>query len=282
VTTTGLPVLCYHRVGGPFELGVTRVGARAFGRQVRALAAAGWRTARLQEYTELAKTGATAPNTLLFTFDDAYASLEREALPTLRDAGFSATLFVITDFVGRENTWDLPYGGRQRHLGWPALERWWTAGFDVGSHTATHPRLDWLTDEAVLEELARSREMLVERLGPAAGLSVAYPFGRSTARVRALARRAGYTVGFGIAPPGPPDPMSLARLPMYSWEIGPMPFGMGNGPLAGVAQALALGASRCAVGTAWMQRLTGRRYGGRERFVAGQMKKRATTGRSAG
>src|SRR5882762_1194480 len=41
------PVLCYHRIGGALELGVTRVGRSVFERQMTALARAGWRTLTL-------------------------------------------------------------------------------------------------------------------------------------------------------------------------------------------------------------------------------------------
>src|SRR5436189_78085 len=37
------PVLCYHRVGGPLELGVTRIARSTFARQMKALARAGLR-----------------------------------------------------------------------------------------------------------------------------------------------------------------------------------------------------------------------------------------------
>ena len=50
-----LPVLCYHRVGGPLELGVTRVGRAVFARQMTALARAGWRTLTLDEFAKLAR-----------------------------------------------------------------------------------------------------------------------------------------------------------------------------------------------------------------------------------
>src|SRR5438034_1255671 len=41
------PVLCYHRVGGPLELGVTRVARSVVARQMTALAQAGWQTLTL-------------------------------------------------------------------------------------------------------------------------------------------------------------------------------------------------------------------------------------------
>src|SRR2546422_6191581 len=49
---TTAPVLCYHRIGGPLELGVTRVGRSVFARQMTALTRAGWRTLSLDERSE--------------------------------------------------------------------------------------------------------------------------------------------------------------------------------------------------------------------------------------
>ena len=99
------PVLCYHRIGGPLELGVTRVARSVFERQMRALAAAGWRTLTLAEFAEPRPTP-HVPRRFLLTFDDGYASLAEHAYPALAELGFTATTFVITDFVGRENRWD--------------------------------------------------------------------------------------------------------------------------------------------------------------------------------
>jgi len=254
-------VLCYHRVGGTLELGVTRLGRRAFVRQVANLAHDGWQTLSLAEAVRRERDATVAPKTLLLTFDDGYASLERSALPALAEAGFTATLFVVTDFVGGANAWDLPYAGRQRLLDWDALERWQARGFDVASHTATHPRLDWLSDEAALDELARSREALVRRLGPAAGLGVAYPFGRADARIRSLAAKAGYAIGFGLPEPGVRHPLCLPRTPVYAWDVGRVPFGLRPGRVGTAARRVATRVSRCAVGTPWMQRLLGVRYG---------------------
>src|SRR6266568_3057301 len=46
------PVLCYHRVGGPLELGVTRVAKSVFARQMTTLARAGWKTLTLDQFAQ--------------------------------------------------------------------------------------------------------------------------------------------------------------------------------------------------------------------------------------
>ena len=138
------PVLCYHRIGGPLELGVTRISRATFARQMRALALAGWRTLSLDEYIQ---TSQAAPRSFLLSFDDGYASLATEAYPILADLGFTSTTFLITDYVGKENTWDARYTWRRlAHLDWPTIETWRGRGFDFASHSATHRRLTWLDD----------------------------------------------------------------------------------------------------------------------------------------
>ncbi len=69
------PVLCYHRIGGPLELGVTRVGRSVFARQMTALARAGWKTLTLEQYASCRRADVPTCKAFLLTFDDGYASL---------------------------------------------------------------------------------------------------------------------------------------------------------------------------------------------------------------
>lgn len=260
------PVLSYHRIGGPLELGVTRVARSVFVRQMMTLARAGWRTLTLAEYA-----GSTSPylfpitrlkappRRFLLTFDDGYASLAEQAFPVLADLGFTATTFVITDFVGRSNTWDVRYT-RQRlhHLDWPAIEQWRARGFEFGSHSATHRRLTWLSREQLRDELDRSRRALVKRLGADAGRALAYPFGAQTRRVREAARRAGYELGFAGPGEDGAELLRLPRTPVYVWDAGAVPLGLRAGLVGSLGRLVAYGANRCAVGTSAALLLAGR------------------------
>ncbi len=257
------PVLCYHRIGGPLELGMTRVPRAVFARQMRALAEAGWRTLTLAEFAAAVGSTAHAPtsprlgNAFLLTFDDGYASLADHAYPLLAELGFTATTFLITDHVGRTNTWDVRYTWRRlAHLDWPAIEAWRARGFDFASHGASHVRLTWLPDAPAADELARSRETLRARLGEAAGRAVAYPFGASDARLEGLAAAAGYELGFGgVRGSGNGSTLNLARVPVYVWDLGNRPLGLRDDGLGAVGRFVAHVANRCAVGTSWMLQL---------------------------
>lgn len=240
-------VLCYHRIGGPLELGVTRVAARGFRRQMETLARSGWTTLTLAQFAN-PQSAIRSPQCFLLSFDDGYASLAEHAYPVLADLGFTATTFLITDFIGATNTWDVPYALRRlKHLDWPTIERWRARGFEFQSHTARHTRLTWLHDDQVRDELGRSRQDLVSRLGADAGRAIAYPFGAADARVAALAGAAGYTLGFGATGDG--SPLRLVRTPVYMWDRGDVPVGLRDDVMGRVGRSLAALANRCAVGT---------------------------------
>ena len=261
------PVLCYHRIGGPLELGVTRVGRSVFARQMTALARAGWRTLTLEEFARRATmVGAqhAAPlhnnpplhsnqsREFLLTFDDGYASLVDHAYPVLADLGFTATTFLITDYVGKTNTWDVRYTWKRlQHLSWSQVETWQARGFSFASHSATHRRLTWLSDRAVEAEVTTSRRLLTQRLGAAAGRAVAYPFGAVDARVAGHARAAGYELGFGGVK-GAADALQLPRIPVYSWDWGEVPLGLRSDWIGHAGRLVAHLVNRCAVGTSVM------------------------------
>ena len=253
------PVLCYHRIGGPAELGVTRVAKSVFARQMTTLARAGWKTLTLDQFAERLQPGYSAFRTplaaFLLTFDDGYASLAEHVYPLLADVGFTATTFLITDYVGRLNTWDVRYTWRRlAHLDWDTVGRWQARGFDFASHTASHQRLTWLPDGQATAELERSRDTLLHRLGREAVRAVAYPFGARDERIERLAAAAGYELGFGGVH-GNGSRLALARLPVYLWDMGRLPIGLRADGLGWLGRVVAHTANRCAVGTSMMRSL---------------------------
>jgi peptidoglycan/xylan/chitin deacetylase (PgdA/CDA1 family) len=272
------PILCYHKVDPRLELGFTQLGPRVFRRQVEALARLGYRGLGSAELLRrVPGAGAQAPGAvgphppapdpgyLVFTFDDGYAALAEHAFPVLADHGFPALVFAITDYVGRDNSWDVQYGWRSfRHLSWDDLARWQERGIEAHAHGATHARLTWLSDAEAADELGRAREAITRRLGRAP-LGISYPFGAVNPRVRALADAAGYRLGFAgpvaaSAAGATLDPLMLARLPVYGWDRFGVPLVVRGGAWGAAGRALARLTSRFAIGTALIQRALGRRY----------------------
>jgi peptidoglycan/xylan/chitin deacetylase (PgdA/CDA1 family) len=251
------PILTYHKIDTRFEWGFTQLAPRVFRRQVEALAARRYRFLGSEELGRCVARAEAPADALVLTFDDGYAALERHAFPVLADHGLRALVFVITDYVGRENSWDVRYGWRRfAHLSWDQLARWRERGIEVHSHGATHARLPWLSDGEIADELGRSREAIRHRLG-GAPTALSYPFGAVDARVRRLALDAGYALGFaGPAVRGTgtaPDPLRLPRRPVYGWDRRAVPLVLGRSRWSPVGLRLAAFANRCAVGTAAVQ-----------------------------
>lgn len=145
--------------------------------------------------------------TVAITFDDAYRSVLELAKPILDSHGMRASVYVPTDWAGREEpmTWpgiDQWLGGPHEHeltcMTWEQLGGLEAAGWEVGSHTRSHPRLSQVADDAELaDELEGSRRVCEERLGRPCE-AIAYPYGDHDERVVEAAGRAGYRYGLTL------------------------------------------------------------------------------------
>jgi len=221
---------------------------------MHALAAAGWRGISLVEFEACIRGERRARDRdLLITFDDAYRGLRDYAFPVLRDVGFAAACFVITDFAGRLNRWDVAFGGQRfAHLAWRDIERWSANNIAFESHTATHPRLPWVEDARVVDELERSRRVLASALG-VPPRSVSYPFGAVDSRVTAVAAQSGYSMGFALGGRWHGDALRIPRSPVHCWSPN-LPV---VGRLGCLERAVSAIASRCSVGTSLWQESAG-------------------------
>jgi len=86
-----------------------------------------------------------------------------------------------------------------RGLKWQELRTLSDAGWEIGSHTASHPRLTQLSDAEARRELVESRQTCEQHLGTACS-SVAYPYGDCNVAVADIAAAAGYRAGAALPP----------------------------------------------------------------------------------
>jgi peptidoglycan/xylan/chitin deacetylase (PgdA/CDA1 family) len=155
-------------------------------------------------------------NSVCLTIDDGYESFLDEALPILTLENIPATLFILTDYVGRSNDWDLTLNiNRRRHLTWEMIKEIHHSGVEIGSHTKTHRDLTRLSPTKVNEELTESKKILEDQLGVTV-TSIALPFGAANLEIISAARQSGYLEICGGVPGwyGPIAGM-LPRLPVY-------------------------------------------------------------------
>ena len=214
-----LLVLCYHSVSDewPSRLAVTREQLR---QQLTALVERGYRGATFSDAVAEPGDG----KRLVVTFDDGYASLLTHALPILDELGLPATVYVPTDFPGSglplswpgiEQWLETDHRDELTSLDWEQLARLIELGWEVGSHTRSHPRLTKLDDERLADELLGSRLELERRLEVRCR-SIAYPYGDVDERVIGAVRDAGYAAGAALPERFyPPRQLSWPRVGLY-------------------------------------------------------------------
>jgi peptidoglycan/xylan/chitin deacetylase (PgdA/CDA1 family) len=159
------------------------------------------------------------------TFDDACRSVFESARPVLSRLGVVATVFVPTAFPGLDTpmSWagiEHWSRGPDAHelipMSWELLGELHSEGWEIGSHTCTHPDLTTLGDVRLAAELDGSRRTCEERLGVPC-TAIAYPYGSADLRVAQAAEAAGYTIGTVLAAveTGPHGRLLWPRLSLY-------------------------------------------------------------------
>ena len=199
-----VPILMYHaiRTAPPgARLPSLFVRPKELAAQVRGLRRAGYSAVTLQQVWDAWQDGTPLPRKpIVFSFDDGYASQVKIALPVLRRAGWVGVLNLALDWVD-------DIGGEA------AVRRLIDAGWQIDSHSRTHPDLTKVSAQQLTDETAGARAEITRRFGVPANF-FCYPSGRYDARVVAAVRKAGYlaatTVKRGFATPA--DPFTLARV----------------------------------------------------------------------
>jgi peptidoglycan/xylan/chitin deacetylase (PgdA/CDA1 family) len=193
-------------------------------------------------YARARAAGERLPRRLVvLTFDDGLANTVRTAAPSLRAQGFPASVFVVTDNIGRAPDWyrrDASAIGEQlramyRHgawspdrvaeatanalaeplADWPELLAARQHGLEILSHSASHPFLDRLSPDALRDELQRSRAALRAH-GCDEPALLAWPYGASSEAAERVAAECGFVAAFRSEPGPEPSLLALGRTPV--------------------------------------------------------------------
>jgi peptidoglycan/xylan/chitin deacetylase (PgdA/CDA1 family) len=178
-----IPILMYHVVsaaapGTPYpQLWVSR---GRFAAEMTALRRAGYHAIPLAAAVDAWRRGGPLPRRpVVVTFDDGYRSDYTHAAPVLRRLGWPGVLNLALHNV---RPGDITEAEVRRLIDW---------GWEIDSHTLTHPDLTTLPPAALRHELVGSREEIQRRFGQPARF-FCYPAGRYDAGVVAAVRAAGY------------------------------------------------------------------------------------------
>jgi peptidoglycan/xylan/chitin deacetylase (PgdA/CDA1 family) len=215
-------VLCYHGVSATWPA-PTAVTPNHLQDHLTAFVRLGYRGATFRD----ALTAPTERKTVVVTFDDALRSVLERALPILSGLGLPATVFVATAHAdgGRPAAWpghDVWVGTEHEReldcMSWDELRHLSDCGWEVGSHTRSHPRLTQIDDRALRDELTGSKADCEARIGGRCD-SLAYPYSDYDDRVVRATREAGYLLAATVAlAPREPLPLQWPRVGAYRDE----------------------------------------------------------------
>lgn len=223
--TWELPILMYHRVApeGSRSLREWRVTPDQFEAQLHYLRGAGYRSAGFEDWQKAAETHRPLPGRrVTITFDDGYEDFAEHALPLLRQYGFEATVFLVSDRVGQTNEWDAGHGETLALMDWDTIRSLDGHGVGFGGHTASHPMLTALGLDEVIREASRCRATLVQELGHPVR-AFAYPYGDVDAAVARMIGACGFE--FGVTTEGYAASASVPMLTLPRMNVaGTDPF----------------------------------------------------------
>jgi peptidoglycan/xylan/chitin deacetylase (PgdA/CDA1 family) len=178
-----VPILMYHVVsaapaGTPNpELWVDQ---KVFAAEMQLLRRRGYHAITLRQAFDAWQHGGPLPRRpVVVSFDDGYLSQYTHARPVLRALGWPGVLNLELRNLG-------PGGVTEREV-----RGLIAAGWEIDSHTLTHPDLTTVDDTRLRKELTGSRSELRRRFGAHVAEFFCYPAGRYDARVVAAVRAAG-------------------------------------------------------------------------------------------
>lgn len=205
----GIPILGYHQIMPwaqtvpPAKSGLV-VPELRFRQQMLFLRVLGYRSITV---SQIAKKNPSHRRTIAITFDDGYSGIHEYALPILSTYGYNATFYVIAEDFIQPPCVERAFPILKEKQVQALLE----SGWELGSHSVSHPRLTSLLQLNSHMEVSESRSILERRFGKKV-LSFSYPYGDFNSSIKQTVQREGYSCAVGVE-----------RLPGYEVDLFSLP-----------------------------------------------------------
>ncbi|HLY67424.1 MAG TPA: polysaccharide deacetylase family protein, partial [Chloroflexota bacterium] len=127
-TVTSVPILMYHYIrtlppNTPDQLGYgLSIAPPLFEQELAYLQSAGYKSVAMDDVVARITRGTPLPpKPVVLSFDDGYADFYTAAWPLLKKYGFSATAYIVIDFLGRPG-----------YMSWQDVQELRDAGVEIG------------------------------------------------------------------------------------------------------------------------------------------------------
>ena len=187
----GTPVLVYHSIDN--SKSYISMSKEMFANQMSFLKQTGWDVISLEQFMGRDQYYRSNPQkVLVLTFDDGLDNFYKIVWPILEQYGFSATMFIPTDYIGKKSDWYEDYDLiPQTVMGWPELKELYHQGIDIQSHGCSHQILTKLSTADLYKDVKKSKNILEQGLGKEVNL-FCYPNGIYNQQTITALKTAGY------------------------------------------------------------------------------------------
>ncbi len=209
-----IPIITYHEIGDHSSPLFT--SCDLFKSHLEAFAKAGYRSIDLTQLNDFIGCAETLPDDcIVLTFDDGYRSFLDLAYPLLKQYGFSATVYLVSDYCGKDNQWpgQSTTEPKSKLMNFDEVRSVMGDVVKIGCHSRSHCPLTKADRHALEQELVVSKHLIEQELGERIE-TFAYPYGVTSKRVTDLARlhyKTAVTTRMGTSGKGT-DPLLMPRI----------------------------------------------------------------------
>ena len=196
-------ILMYHSISHFQNYNQLVVPPQNFDGQMKYLFDKGYSVISLEELIYHIRNRKEIPyKSIVITFDDGYKDNYTYAFPILKKYNFTATIFLTTNYIGKDKRlgWAkmsalVESGG----LSWEQISEMSNYGISFDNHTCSHPILTEIDDERARHEIIRSKSTIEEKLGTEVKF-FAYPGGYFSQKHKDMVAEAGFLGACSIVP----------------------------------------------------------------------------------
>ena len=166
-----IPVLVYHSINN--DKSNLSLEIDYFEKQINFLNKSGFKTISFDEIDRNKK------KQIIITFDDGYKDVGQFALPILKKYNFKATCFLVSNLIGKKNSWDSLRDDfiSKDLMNTDDINEWISNGMFIGSHSHNHKDLTKLNKIDLENDLDFSKKTLEDKFGQSVD-NFCYPFGK--------------------------------------------------------------------------------------------------------
>ncbi len=183
-----VPILMYHLVSSCLYKNFREytIQTDVFKKQMRWIHRLGYKSITLDTYQDW-KDGnkMISGRPIIITLDDGYKDCLKYAVPILTMYSLSAVFYLVVDKIGDKSTWNSMESNDIALMDWEGVHEIQSSGFQIGSHTMSHPRLINLSEKSCRKEIFDSKINLENKLGIEIK-HFCYPYGLYNEQVRQI------------------------------------------------------------------------------------------------